>query len=255
MKTSRGGAGMKLVLALAVILACAALAWMVLLPRALARSIRARTGFDVAIQSLYCNPLTANLDLRGLVITNPPTFPRKDFVNLREFRVNARLTSLLGRRWVVDDATVDFAGVSVVRDQKGRVNARLFQEGLAGAAASPPSAKAAREATGRTGREFLIKRLTLRIERVVIADYSLPKPETREYNLNFSRTYENVTSARQLAVPLAEALGNLSGILTGAIPESSGVLRDAGNTLKQAGRRTGEAVKGLFESLEKSFQK
>ena len=77
MKTSRGSAGMKLVLALAVFLAGVALAWMILLPRTLARTIRARTGFDVEIQSLYCNPLTANVELRGLVITNPPTFPRK----------------------------------------------------------------------------------------------------------------------------------------------------------------------------------
>ena len=143
----------------------------------------------------------------------------------------------------------------MVRDQQGRVNAQLFEEGLAGPAGSRPAPRAGGESNVKRRREFLIRRLTLRIDRVVIAVYSLRKPDTREYNLNFSRTYENVTSARQLAVPLAEALGNLSGILTGAMPESSGVLRDAGNTLKQAGRKTGEAIKGLFESLEKSFQK
>lgn len=245
---------MKVVVVLAVFFAGAAMAWMILLPRALARTIRARTGFEVEIQSFYCNLFTANLVVRGLVITNPPKFPRKEFVNLREFRVAARPASLLGRRWEAEDVTVDLAALALVRDESGRVNARLFEEGLAGPAGKRPSPNGAKDTNEKKERDFLIKHLTLRIDRLVIADYSLHSPETREYNLNFNRSYENVTSGKQLAAPFAEALGSLAGSLAGLVPESGGVLRETGNTLKQAGRKAGEAVKGLFESLEKSIR-
>lgn len=245
---------MKLVVALAVVFAGAAIAWMILLPRVVARVVRQRTGFDVQIQSLYCNPFTADLTVRGLVITNPSTFPQRDFVDLRGFKIDARWLSLLGRRWEVNDAAVDIAKISIVRDQEGRVNARIFQEGLAGQAGIRPSAESSRAEPGKE-REFLVRHLTVRIDRLLVADYSLRKPETREYNLNFSHTYENVTSARQLAAPLAKSLGGLAGVLAGTLPESNGALRDAGDTLKAAGRKTGEALKGFLESLEKRFPK
>ncbi len=254
MERSPGSAVLKLVVALAILFACGAVAWMVFLPQLVARFVRGRTGFDVQIQSLYCNPFTADLAVRGLVIANPPTFPRTEFVSVREFKIDARCSSFFGRRWEVNDATLDVAQVAIVRDREGRVNARLFQQGLAGSAGNP-SAGAARKTEAKTQRGFLIRHLTVRIDRMLVADYSVSKPETREYTVNFTHTYENVTSASQVATPLAGALGNLAGVLAGALPESGGFLHEVGDSLGQAGRKTGEAVKGFFESLEKSLRK
>ncbi|MFA5056643.1 MAG: hypothetical protein WC485_00895 [Opitutaceae bacterium] len=247
--SQRGGIGFKLLFFLALFGAGVALAWMCLLPEAVARLVRARTGFGIEIQSLYANPFTADLEIHGLVVTNPPSFPRKDFVELREFRARARLFSLFSRRPVIDDAVIDVALVCLVKDAHGLINTRVFQAGLLGPAAGPPPGTKPEE------REFLIKRLQVRLDRLVIADYSRRRPDVREFNLNFNHAYENVTSARQLAVPLGDILSPVAGAIGGILPEAGQALRTAGAAVEETGRKTGEAVKGFFDALEKTLKR
>jgi uncharacterized protein involved in outer membrane biogenesis len=255
---SHGRIGLRLLFGLAVLFACLALAWMVLLPAVVSRLVRRRTGFGVQVQSLYANPFTATLQLRGLVVTNPPGFPRGDFIDVREFRADAHLWSLFGDRLVVDDAVLDVAQVAIVRNSQGDLNATLFRQGLAGsraestpAAAPAPSAQPA----DRRARGFLIKRLVIRCDRVVIADYSRRPAQVREANLHFSHTYENVTDARQIAAPMAEVLSPIAAVLGDLTPQAGSALRAAGDAAKETGRRTGAALKGFWEALEKSLKK
>ena len=246
----RGVIGFKLLLFLAILFACLALAWMILLPFAVTRLAQERTGFGIEIQTLYANPFTANLELRGLVITNPPAFPRKDFVEVREFRADAQLFSLFGHRPIIDYIVVNMTGITLVKDQRGLINTRVFQEGLAG-----PSPGSLPPPTAAPAREFLIKRLQVRLDRLVIADYSRRKPDVREFTLNFSHTYDNVTSAKQLAAPFADIFAPVAGAIGGILPETDAALRAAGGRVKETGRKTGEAVKGLFDALEKTLKK
>jgi hypothetical protein len=246
----RGGIGFNLILFLAILFACLAVAWMILLPFAVTRLVQERSGFGIEIQTFYANPFTANLEVRGLVITNPPAFPRKDFVEVREFRVDAQLFSLFGRRPVIDYMVVNMTGITLVKDQRGLINTRVFQEGLAGPSPDSPPPPAAAPA-----REFLIKRLQVRLDRLVIADYSGRKPDVHEFTLKFSHTYENVTSAKQLAAPFADIFAPVAGAIGGILPEADAALRAAGGRVKETGRKTGEAVKGLFDALEKTLKK
>ncbi len=254
----RGGIGLRLLFGLAVLFACLALAWMVLLPAAVSRFVRRRTGFGVQVQSLYANPFTATIQLRGLVVTNPPGFPRSDFIEVREFRADAHLFSLFGDRPVLDDAVLDVTQMAIVKNSHGQLNATLFRQGLAGgrsdstpaAAAPPPSPPASRPERG-----FLIKRLVVRCDRVVIADYSRRPAVVKEVNLHFSHTYENVTDARQIAAPMAEVLSPIAGALGDLAPQAGSALRAAGDAAKETGRRTGAALKGFWEALEKSLKK
>lgn len=253
-----GGIWLRLLLFLAICLAGLALAWMLLLPPALTRFVQGRTGFPMVIQALYVNPFTGRLDVRGLAITNPPTFPNPAFADVREVRVAWEVSSLFSQRLVIDEVVIDVAGITLVRDPLGAVNAWLFQQRLAGApAARPPagsSAGAPVEAKSRP-QEFLIKRLQLRCDRLVIADYSKSQPVVRELALNFNHTYENVTSAKQLAAPLGDLLAPVAGAISGLSPEADAALRAAEDKLKESGRKAGQAVKGFFDSLEKSLKK
>jgi len=103
-------------------------------------------------------------------------------------------------------------------------------------------------------QEFLIKRLQLRCDRLVIADYSGRQPVVRELAsttitpTKTSRVRSNWRAARQPAGPRAGAIGGLA-------PEAGAALRAAGDKFKESGRKAGEAVKGFFESLEKSLKK
>jgi len=256
---SHGGIRLRLLLILGAICACLALAWMLLLPHAVTRYIRSRTGFGIELRSLYVNPFTATVKLRGLVLTNPPDFPRKDFVEVREFRADARLFSLFSSRVVVDDAEIDVAAITLVKDEHGRLNVAEFRRGLAGSpgpagtAAAPagPERSAGPAQPARPPREFLIKRLTLTCDRVVIADYSKRRPVINQADLRFHHVYTNVTDTRQLIAPVAEVLSPVAVALGYLTPETESLLRDAGQLLQETGRRTGDAVKGLIEALEK----
>jgi hypothetical protein len=245
----RGGIWLRLMLVLGILFACLAVAWMILLPLVVTRWVRERTGFDIEIRALYFNPFTARLALGGLVITNPPTFPRRDFVDIREFRIDTQLFSLFGRRPVVDEAVVDVAEVAVVKNQEGLVNAALFQERLVGSSPSRPAA------TEKPPRDFLIRRLQVRFDRLVTADYSRRKPEVQEFHLNFNRSYENVTSMKQLTAPLADIFIPVAGAIDGMLPEAGVVLRAADDKIMETGRKAGETMKGLFEALEKTLKK
>jgi len=245
----RGSIWLKLVFALAFVCAGLALAWMIVLPVAVADLVRRQTGCGAEIGSLYANPFTGHLVLKNLELTNPAAFPRKDFIQVREFEAEARPYSLVAGRRVIDRAMLDVATVTIVRDRQGRVNVRLLEHSPAGA--RPAAALSAPPPAGG----ILIRRLEVRLDRVVVADYAAPTPEVREYRLNFHHTYLNVTSARQLAEPLATALGNLGDAVDRVMPEWSGRLRRTSDRIEEAGRKTGEKLKGLFESLEKSLKK
>jgi uncharacterized protein involved in outer membrane biogenesis len=249
-----GGSWFRLLLFLAIFFAGLALAWMILLPPVLTRFVRGRTGFAMEIQTLYINPFTGRLALRGLAVTNPPAFPNPAFAEVREVRVDWRVSSLFSQRLVIDDAVIDVAGVTLVKDSHGAINAWLFQERLAGASAARPQAGTPVEAKSRP-QEFLIKRLQLRCDRLVIADYSRGQPTVRELALNFNHTYENVTSATQLAAPFGDLLAPVAAAVGGLVPEAGAALRAAGDKVKETGRKTGEAVKEFLDSLEKSRKK
>jgi hypothetical protein len=249
-----GGIWFRLLLFLAIFFAVLALAWMILLPPALTRFVRGRTGFPMEIQTLYVNPFTGRLALRGMAIKNPPTFPNPAFAEVREVSVDWRVSSMFSQRLVIDDVVVDVAGITLARDPLGAINAWLFQERLAGAPAARSPAGTSVEAKNRP-QEFLIKRLQVRCDRLVIADYSGRQPVVRELALNFNHTYENVTSTKQLAAPLGDLLAPVAGAIGGLAPEAGAALRAAGDKFKESGRKAGEAMKGFFESLEKSLKK
>lgn len=220
-----GGIGAKLLFFLATISACLALGWMLLLPSALSWLVRERTGFGVEVRTLYLNPFTGEVALRGLTITNPPGFPRKEFVEIRELRASARLFSLFGQCPVIDDAGVDVAAVTLVRNDHGVINAGADP---AGWDATPENQRQPPAEAGRP-REFLIRRLQVRCDRLVIADYSKRAPEVREFDLNFHHSYENVTSAKEVAAPLVDVLAPVLGAL-GGVPPAGGPHRAASAT-------------------------
>jgi len=197
--------------------------------------------------------------LRGLVIENPPTFPTPDFVQVREFRATAELFALFSDRPVIDEAVVDIAQVTLVKNQAGQRNVALLQERLAGAPA--PARAGAPPATGPAPkpREFLIRHLELRLDKLRLVDVSGDQPSTQEYDLGIRQTYENVTTPVQIAVPILGQLaarGGVIGDLAGKLgADALATAKQTGEILKDAGKQAGAALQGFFQSLEQKPKK
>ena len=270
-----GGCIVRLMVLLVGLLAFIALGWMLLLPVVVTNQIRSRTGFEATVASLSCNAFTGRLTIRGLVLTNPPTFPTGDFVQLREFRAQGDLLSLFSERITLDELVLDVRQMALVKRADGRSNVELFEQNLGLIAPAPTAAPAASTkpstqapavlaAPASAPRKFLLRKLTLRFDQLVLADYSSAKPDVREYNLGVDQRYENVTDAKQLLVPevlrkvsaenLGPALGRLvPGDFGRALGETA---RDAAKSgealLKDAGGKATDLLRGLREKLEDS---
>ena len=252
----QGGIGFKLIVALAVMFAALALAWMLFLPVVLTSQLRQRTGFEATVQSLSINPFTGTVRLRGLVVTNPPTFPVRDFIEIREFQSDLEVFSLLSNQIVFKSVMLDVPSVTLVK-REGGSNAEAIQRHLAEADEGKPAPPSA-----QPPRRFLVRHLTVKLERVVIADYTGRTPVNHEYHLGLNQSYTNVTGVKQLLAPAAlQSLAPVAAVLGDLLPGNVGNMlneaaKDAakGGTslLKSLGHKVGEKAKGYFDALEES---
>jgi uncharacterized protein involved in outer membrane biogenesis len=252
-----GGILFKLLVVLVALSAVLALAWMLFLPLVLTTQLRRRTGFDATVQSLAVNPFTGRVALRGLVLTNPPAFPDREFVEVREFSAGAEVFSLLSDRLVFTFIDVDVAGLTLVKCDNGQANTEVFRRNLTQAPASPTQPSAA-----APPRRFLIRRLTVRFDRLVIIDHTGRQPASRDYRLGLNHTYTNVSDPSQLFAPaVLQSLGPVGEALDAFVPGRlgrtltdtlKGAAKSGAGFLKEAGRKAGEKVKEYFDALEES---
>jgi hypothetical protein len=260
----RGNILFKLFVFALALAATFALMWMLLLPSIVTGLIKKRTGFDATVQRLYVNPFTASVYISQLKINNPDTFPQNDFVSVNEFKTAVEPSSIFSDRVVVKDAVFDVALIAVIKNAQGQTNIDAFKAGTQPPAPEqpPPGEKnQPAPAEKKPPKQFLIRHLVVKLDKIIIADYSGSTPNVREIPININRTFTDVTDLKQISVPLLADLGvagvgkfanNLLGLVIPApILESLGVVtKDAGGILQGTGQKTKDLFKGLFDSLE-----
>ncbi|MGA3006361.1 MAG: hypothetical protein ABSE59_00570 [Opitutaceae bacterium] len=272
----RGNILTKFFIFLVALAATFALMWVLLLPSIVTGLIKKRTGFDATVQSVYVNPFTASVDIKRLEITNPDTFPQKDFVTVNQFKTVVDLGSVFSDRVVVKEAVFDVALIAIVKNAQGQTNVDVFKAGL-----TPPPAPAPKAPSGNNGpapapahapaektppKQFLIRNLVVKLDKIIIADYTGSEPNTREIPLNINHTFTDVTDVTQISGPLLADLAvsgvgklanNVMGlILPAPILESLGMAtKNAGGALHETGEKTKDFFKGLFDSLEEKPKK
>lgn len=243
----------KLLVFLVVSAAFAALAWMLLLPVVFTNRIRALTGFDATVTSLVVNPLSGTVRVKGFGLTNPPTFPESEFLEVREFGADVRTKTLWSEQLVIESMRVDVERVTLVKREDGITNAQAFERNLKEAKQREP-----RPPSSKPERTFLVRELRLRVNELVVADHSGRQPSERRFALGIEQDYADVTSMEQLLTPAAlRPLAPVAVALSGFVPGDLGVAIDevaraSAGKLKEAGRRTTEAVRGFFDALEES---
>lgn len=244
------------------IFALAALVWMVFLPAVVGRELSSITGFDIRVAVLTADPFTGRVLVRGLAANNPQGFPMPDFVQLRELRSRVEVfPSIFSDRIVVDDLDIDVGKIVLMRRKDGKTNAGEFMAAFARRGSGPSQAGGA-PAPAKPVR-YLVKNLRLRIDRLVIADYSGAKPDERTFDLKIDQSYSDVTDTRQLLVPgvvrTLQSFGlhhDVARLLPGdfgaALAAAVGGVAQVGEGVKDTVKKAGQDLKGLFEKLEQS---
>lgn len=241
----------KLLLVMAIVFVLGAIAWVLLLPRVVAAQIHSQTGFNVTVDHLSVNPFTANVEIDGLILKNPAGWPVDNFLELRQFKADGSLSSFFSNRIVANEVILDVARCTVVRDKKGEINAAVFSNALTGKSTAPAANTAQPKPAAKT-KEFLIKHMVLKFDTLVYADYSGEKPATKEYDLKLNSELHDVDSVAKIVKPITSAsIGVLADALNGAINGRTNLLKDATGAIENAGKKAGEKLKGLLDSLDK----
>lgn len=247
---------LKFLVVLGALCAALALAWMVALPSVFSSWVRQRTGFDVAVQSLMVNPFSGKIHARGLAINNPPTFPQPEFLQVREFVVETGVWSLFSDKPVLDRVSMDIGLVALVKRSDGQTNAGVFRGYLASDPEKRVPPKASRPQVKR--KEFLIRKLEVRFDRLMVADNTGKRPVMRDYPLNIDRTYENVTDGDDLLLPASlDQVFALGGAVGSLLPDDVSrildeTLRTGSDLLKKVSDSEVNPFKGFSDTLEES---
>ncbi|MGA2052554.1 MAG: hypothetical protein ABSH19_04505 [Opitutales bacterium] len=169
--------------------------------------IKEKTGFEMTYASQDVNLFAGSIDLQGLTITNSNQFPTPGFVDLNQFTSAVELGSLVSDKVVVDTVVVDLKDVTIVKTSDGVYNAKVFADALKAMVPASQSA-AAQQQPGASGSSkvppFLIKSLTIKIGTVQYCDYSSGSGTPKVYNINYSRTFTDVTNLNALALALGK---------------------------------------------------
>lgn len=239
----RGGAGVGCLAFLVFVAAVVALIWMALLPHLVAWRLEARTGFPTRIERLVANPFTGTLRVEGLVMENPAGFESRTFLAVNTLALNLSLTALVRRELVFDEVALDLARLSLVTRADGTTNLGRLAEAWAGqgAATAPPSRKEREKAR----REWLVRRLDLRLGTVEVVNNAARPPERQEHVLNHTQILPDVTAFSQILTPeLMRRLAGLGGVV--------GWVRSGTGFVTEAGRRPWRGLNSLFRRLEDS---
>jgi hypothetical protein len=277
----RGGALLKLIVFLIIFTAIVVAAWIYFLPSILTSTLEKRTGFSVKVDSLAIDPFRNRVHFTGLVINNPGSFARREFVEVRSFRAQAQLDTFFSNRLVIDDGEIEVARVALIRNSEGTLNAALFSDRLLNVRKpkgkpkpppedpkapgkpkppAPPPPPAPAEPASAPEKGFLIKRLVVRFEKMLVEDHTGPKPVSREYTLNFAHTYENVINPQQFTVgPFMKGFTAVGSAITGLIPgdmsQTLGAATRSGTDLfREATKKTGDPFRAFMQMMEETHK-
>lgn len=224
-----------------------------------------KAGFEAEVDSFSVNPFTARVVIKGLEINNPDSFPDDTFLELAEFRGDARLFSLLGSEKQFEEIYVDIPEVGYVTNKDGVNNVKAFVDALQGGKKEQPKEEKPSEPL-----KYRIDKFTFKLGKIEVVNEKALVNKQRTINANINLEREDVTSPKDIIIALRAdfiriGAGELFSVLdaplalvgqsVSALGEGAAQLGDkaaegakkAGEAAAEGAKKAGDAVKGLFE--------
>ncbi len=211
--------------------------------------IKAVTGLKLSIKTFRIGVFNTLVDIKGLKLFNPPAYKDKIMLDMPEIYVDYDLPGFFKGMIHMEEVRIALKEFVVVKNEKGEINLDSLKVVQAQKEGKKPEAKAAGKAP-----KVAIDVLDLKIGKVIYKDYSAgPTPKVREFNVNISERYTNITDPYALVSLIVvkaltnTAIGNLVNIdLRGLEGTISGTLNSAQkiafDTLGTAGAKLGDTA-------------
>jgi len=181
-------------------------------PSIVTNYVESETGFGMSIKKLGLSALGGSAFVKGVYLENPSEYQDKHFVHLRELSGKLQLGSLLGDKIVVDEALMDLASVTVVKNSENQLNVNEFKKGFEDDSntASVESDQSSSEPTDspvvKKDREYLIKRLTVRLGSFSIVGIPDNTSAKQDYSINYEHVFTDVTDIQSVADQMEQEL-------------------------------------------------
>ena len=227
----------------------------------LTRALAEQTGFGVELDSVNLGLTEASIELNGLRLYNPPDFPERGALEIRQARVDYDWRSLFSRELRFSEIVLDVPSLVVVRKADGETNAeRLGGKGRARArrpAESPaeptpgPSGGEGPAGAEKPPRSFRVDRLVLRVGTVEYRDHTRAGagggPGITAMTLNVEQEHRDVTSLEQLGgLVLGQSVQQLGALL---INQELRDLQDENSKLNKKIRKAADKFQNQLNSL------
>lgn len=169
------------------------------------------TGTKVKIQGFSLGIIKQAVRIKGCKAYNPEGFPAGVMVDLAQIYVDSDLSAILKGKLHLEEVSVDLKELILVKNKEGRLNVDSLKI-VQGENKEPQGKKAAQP------MPMQIDSLKLKMGRVISKDYRASgEPVILVYNINLQKTYNNITSARQLAALILTEPMKAAGIRGAAI--------------------------------------
>jgi uncharacterized protein involved in outer membrane biogenesis len=209
-------------------------------------------GVPVHVKTVIVQPLLGIVRMKGLVIGNPAGFNTPSAMELNDFKLDIKMTSLLSKAIVIEEILIDAPQITYEKSLKSS-NLSTLQENLAPKGTAAPKAEAAPAPEKKKGaaKKVIIEDFQLNGAKVNVTitalggkTMTLPLPDIHMKDIGKS------SGGASPAEVISEAFNSISKAVVDAVA-SGGDL--AGKALKDAGGAASDAAKGAVDSVKKGF--
>lgn len=224
-----------------------------LLKEALIKGLGALTGLPVTIGSLNLGIKDPSMEVRNIIIFNPPYFEDKIMADIPELYVKYDFDAFLKGRIHLSGIRFHLKELMVVKTKKGEFNL----DALKALVRKKKKGEDTKEAKAKKPREVRIDHLALKVERVVYKDYSQKTPVTREFIIGLDERYSRIDSPKTLVnliVLRALAKTTIANLAGFEIKELERVVDTALKAPFSAGKVAGEVLDKTKNILKDTAQ-
>lgn len=219
---------------------------------ALVKATEGLTGFSVAIENLNLGLRDNIVEAGGMKVYNPKEFEDRLFLDVPSLFVRYDLPKVLKGEYYMDEFSLYIREFQVIRNADGSSNIGRMKNSII---ALRPKGEGPAKLPN-----IKVKTLKLKVDKVVLKDYSFRPPAIRIYDVKVEKKFDNVDDPKELVrliivqsllrsgvkdladVDIAGLTDSVSSILRTGTDVVFGTLNEAGDIVK----KTLGVFKGIF---------
>ena len=162
------------------------------------KGVKAATGLSLKIKKLDISIVSSHVGITDLRLLNPDGFPEGTMFYASEIFIDYHLRDMLRGKVHLEDLRLNFDQLIIVKNAEGQMNLAALKP-KAKSGSKKLAKKNTDEDTKKKAPQIQIDHLVLKVGKVTYKDYSKGgKPSIREFNINISQEFTDVTDARKL---------------------------------------------------------